>query len=77
MFHDFCLNFANKSCRKGNCFFTVYDLRFAAISRAFLLILRLRFSEPAIDTNREKVLFFPKQVLCENKYYNLKEVLFF
>ena len=45
--------------------------RFAAISRAFSLIQRRRFSEPAIDINIEEVR------LCENKYYNLKKVLFF
>ena len=47
----------------------------SAFSRAFLLILRPRFSEPAID------VYFSKQVLCENKYYNLvlffKRVIFF
>ena len=30
-----------------------------------------------IERNREEVLCFPKQVLCENKCHNLKEVLFF
>ena len=40
-------------------------LCYSAISRGFFN------SEPAID------IYFSKQVLCENKYYNLKEVLFF
>ena len=43
----------------------------SAISRAFLLILRPRFLSPRL------IYIFSKQVLCENKYYNLKEVLFF
>ena len=55
--------------------FMIYVL-LPCISCAFLLTLHPRFPEPAIDINRENVLFFLKQVLCDNKYYNLKEGLF-
>ena len=83
LWHDFCSNLANKSCRQANCFIVIYDSRSAAISRAFLLILRPRFSEPAIDKIGRKFYFFQNNycakmsIIIWRKFYFSKRIIFF